>query len=115
MPRFQSRCQNWGLAVARPPATLHPLYNLRRHHLIPRLAAIRRRALKRKLLAIEVDFDRAAFGVFALEELGGEWVLQLLLDHALERPCAELRVVAAVGDFLAGSFSHDQVQLAFLE
>ena len=64
--------------------------------------ARRRQRLEREFVAAVVDADAAVVGDVAFEELGGERVLQALLDDALERAGAEDGVVAFGGDGLLG-------------
>ena len=59
-------------------------------------------ALKGELAAwIDADLDRVAIAEVALQQLERQLVLDALLDHALERPCPEDRVVALLGQLRA--------------
>jgi hypothetical protein len=51
---------------------------------------------------VHADVDRVPFGELAAQDAAGQRVLDPLLDDALERPRAVLRVVAFVGQQLAG-------------
>src|SRR5262245_4172035 len=53
---------------------------------------------ERELAVLEVDLDEAPFGEGSLEDLGGQRVLDLLLDHPLERTGAVGRVVTLAGN-----------------
>ena len=74
-----------------------------------------RQRLEGELLAVVIDADAAVVGDAAFEQLGGQRVLNPLLDHALERPSAEGRVVAFAGDRLLRGVGDFQADVALGE
>src|SRR5205814_6765177 len=59
-----------------------------------------RQWLEGELLAVVIDADAAVLGDPALEQLGRQWVLNSLLNDALQRPRAVSRTIAFAGDRL---------------
>ena len=72
-------------------------------------------SFEREFAVAEVDLHDASFGKFALENLRRQRVLHLLLDHALQRPGAVLRVVALAGDLVDRFVGHFQRQAGLLQ
>src|SRR5436190_16223491 len=54
--------------------------------------------VERELVIADVHDDRVAVTGAAFEDQRGEAITDLALDHALERPCAECRVIAVTSE-----------------
>ena len=59
--------------------------------------------------------DFVAIDEFAIQKLAGQRILQLLLDRALQRSCAEGRVVALVHDLLPGGIREFDLYVAVIQ
>ena len=60
---------------------------------------------------IGVDEDGFAFAEFACEDFLCQRVFDPLLDHALQRPCAERRIVTFLGQQLLGLVGDDELEI----
>src|SRR5215207_4662282 len=64
------------------------------------------------IVVVDADLDCVAIAKIALQQLERQLILQPLLDHALERPRPEDRVVALVGELAARRVGQRQRDMA---